>query len=211
MPAPLDISVWQSVWRVDGLEKVDLKESMIDFHLGYWGTTLVSLLFLSLGAFIFFNSGQELATGSSAFSSQLVSMYTSAIGSWSWPLVTFAAFATMFTTCLTCLDANPRVINRTLEELKIKTSRKVYYILVILASIGAILIPILSQKNMTDLVDFATTVSFLTAPVFATLNLIVYRQIDKKDRPNKFSRLIAILGLIFLYGFAFYYLFTKFF
>jgi len=72
MPAPLDISVWQSVWRIDGKEEVNLKKSLIDFHVGYWGTTLVSLLFLSLGAFIFFNSGKELATDSSAFSSQLV-------------------------------------------------------------------------------------------------------------------------------------------
>ncbi len=210
MPAPLDISVWQSVWRVDGNEDTNLKQSLIDFHVGYWGTTLVSLLFLCLGAFIFFHSGKELATGSSAFSAQLVEMYTTAIGSWSWPIVTFAAFATMFTTCLTCLDANPRVINRSLQEIGVPTNKWMYFLLVILASIGAVVIPIISQKNMTDLVDFATTVSFLTAPIFATLNLLVYGQIEKRKRPNLFTKTVAIIGLIFLYGFAFYYLYSKF-
>jgi len=117
----------------------------------------------------------------------------------------------MFTTCLTCLDANPRVINRTLEELNLKTSKLVYFALVIAASVGAVVIPIITKKNMTNLVDFATTVSFLTAPIFATLNLLVYRQISKEQRPNMITKAIGIVGLVFLYGFAFYYLATKFF
>jgi len=209
MPAPLDISVWQSVWRVDGKEEVHLGKSMIDFHVGFWGTAIISITFMSLGALIFFKSGQDLATGGSDFSAQLVNMYTSAIGKWAWPIVAFAAFGTMFTTCLTCLDANPRVILRSLQELKLPVKRPFYIFLVILSASGAVLIPVLSRQSMTTLVDFATTVSFMTAPFFATLNYMVNRRLAKEHQPGKFNVVISWLGLIFLYGFAIFYVWGK--
>ncbi len=212
MPAPIDISVWQSVWRVDSQEEPNLKYALIDFHVGYWGTALIALAFLSLGALIFFNSGEQLASGASGFAAQLVAMYTTAIGQWAWPIVAFAAFATMFSTCLTCLDANPRVMLRTAQELHLHVKQNFYVFLVILSGIGAVLIPYFSKTNMTELVDFATTVSFLTAPVFATLNYIILfgKHLPKKDQPNRFTQVIAIIGLIGLYLFTFYFLKTQF-
>lgn len=213
MPAPIDISVWQSVWRVDGEEEVNLKKSLIDFHIGYWGTAIISLAFLSLGALIFFHSGEALSTSGSVFAAQLVSMYTTAIGKWAWPIVAFAAFATMFTTCLTCLDANPRVIQRTVEEMGYPRNKAVYVFLIFCSAIAAVLIPMLSGKSMTALVDFATTVSFMTAPVFATLNykLNFSKELSKEQQPGMFNKVISWIGLIFLYAFAFYFLGSKFF
>lgn len=211
MPAPIDISVWQSVWRVDGKEEINLKKSLIDFHVGYWGTAIISLCFLSLGALVFFHSGEQLHANSSQFSAQLVSMYTTAIGKWAWPIVAFAAFATMFTTCLTCLDANPRVIHRTTEELGLPTSKTTYFILLILAALAAVIIPFATKVNMLELVDFATTISFMTAPIFATLNYFInFRTLAKENRPGLFNRLVSWVGLALLYGFAAYYLWTKF-
>ena len=211
MPAPIDISVWQSVWKVDGKEEVNLKHSLIDFHVGFWGTTIISLAFLSLGAFIFFHSDQELETSGVGFSNQLVNMYTTAIGKWAWPIVAFAAFATMFSTCLTCLDANPRVLQRTFEELGFAKRKSVYVIMIFLSALSAVLIPLLSGKSMTDLVDFATTVSFLTAPVFATLNyFVMFHLLPRQAQPGRFTKLISWLGLLFLYGFAFYYIWMNF-
>ncbi len=213
MPAPIDISVWQSVWRVDGKESRNVKDALLDFHVGYWATVVVSISFMSLGAYMMFNSGEELQSSASGFASQLVAMYTKAIGSWSWLIVAFAAFATMFSTCLTCLDANPRVMLRSLQELKFKVDNRLYVLLVIICGIGAVVIPLISGGSMTDLVDFATTVSFLTAPLFATINFQINfgSQMPKHYQPGNINKIISWLGLIFLYGFAVYYLWIKFF
>ncbi|GAB5539922.1 MAG: hypothetical protein Salg2KO_20250 [Salibacteraceae bacterium] len=116
MPAPIDISVWHSVWSVSKMKvrggKIDLKSSLTDFKVGYWGTTLLALSFLSLGALVLYGSGLALAENSIEFSGQLVAMYTLNIGQWAFPFIALAAFTTMFSTLLTCLDAFPRTLRR---------------------------------------------------------------------------------------------------
>lgn len=119
MPAPVDMSVWNSVWAESKQkatkEDFDYKSSLLDFNVGYWSTLLLAIFFLSLGALVMYGTGEKIASGGMPFSKQLFGMYQSAFGgesSWAFWLVGIAALTTMFSTTLTCLDALPRVMGR---------------------------------------------------------------------------------------------------
>jgi len=72
---------------------------------------------------------------------------------------------------------------------------------------GAIFI--LNQaKSMHVLVDLATTLSFITAPVLAYLN---YRVITNKDistqyQPARYLKIWSVIGIVFLTVFTLFYI-----
>jgi Mn2+/Fe2+ NRAMP family transporter len=74
MPAPLDVSVWHSLWTVakkkETKVKVSLKESLLDFRIGYIGTAFLALGFLTLGALVMFGSGEQLSSVGCIFAEQ---------------------------------------------------------------------------------------------------------------------------------------------
>ena len=111
MPAPIDISIWHSVWTLAKKKETGyaptLKESLLDFKIGYWGTTGLALCFVAMGALILYGSGEELSPSGSKFAGQLISIYTSVLGKGAYFVIAIAAFTTMFSTTLTCLDAFP--------------------------------------------------------------------------------------------------------
>jgi Mn2+/Fe2+ NRAMP family transporter len=121
MPSAVDVSVWHSMWTVAKIKQTGyrpkLKESLLDFNIGYIGTAILSLGFLSLGALVMYGSGEEFAQSGVGFASQLVNLYTSSIGKWAYYFIAIAALATMFSTTLTVLDAYPRVLKPTTELL----------------------------------------------------------------------------------------------
>ncbi len=116
MPAPVDMSVWNSIWaeakQKSTKEDFDYKSSLLDFRVGYWTTLVIAVFFLSLGALVMHNTGQSFPDSSTGFAAQLIKMYTAALGNWSFWLIALAAVTTMFSTTLTCLDALPRVMGR---------------------------------------------------------------------------------------------------
>jgi Mn2+/Fe2+ NRAMP family transporter len=76
---------------------------------------------------------------------------------------------------------------------------------------GTIAILIFFLSSMKQLVDFATTLSFLTTPVIAWLN---YRVIFKGDIslefiPSKKMKLLSQAGLLFLLGFTVFFLVAR--
>ncbi|HRZ76868.1 MAG TPA: Nramp family divalent metal transporter, partial [Bacteroidales bacterium] len=114
MPAPIDVSVWHSLWTIakkDSLKtRISLSQSLLDFRIGYIGTAVLAVGFLSLGALVMYGSGTSLDPRGAVFAGQLIAMYTESIGSWSYFLIAAAALTTMLSTTLTCLDAYPRVM-----------------------------------------------------------------------------------------------------
>ncbi|MEL0299172.1 MAG: Nramp family divalent metal transporter, partial [Flavobacteriaceae bacterium] len=62
MPAPLDISIWHSIWSLEKKkalgEELDLKASLFDFNVGYIATVVLGLCFIGLGALVMFGSGE---------------------------------------------------------------------------------------------------------------------------------------------------------
>ena len=125
MPAPLDISVWHSLWAIE--KKKDSKQfspksALFDFNVGYISTIILGIGFLLLGALVMFNSGETFSNSAGKFSGQLIDMYTKSLGNWAYIIIGIAAFTTMFSTTLTTLDASPRAMAKT-TELLLKTQQ----------------------------------------------------------------------------------------
>jgi Mn2+/Fe2+ NRAMP family transporter len=119
MPAPVDMSVWNSIWaeskQKSTKEDFNYKASLIDFNVGYWSTLLLAIFFLSLGALVMYGSGVTFEKSGVDFSKQLFELYGKAFGGesiWAFWLIGIAALTTMISTTLTCLDALPRVMAR---------------------------------------------------------------------------------------------------
>ena len=83
MPAPLDISIWQSIWTKEKVKlnnRMDHKSALFDFNVGYTTTVLIGLCFILLGAFVMFGSGQTFSNNGSEFANQLIQLYTINLG-----------------------------------------------------------------------------------------------------------------------------------
>lgn len=214
MPAPIDISLWQSEWTLAQAKSkgsLSLKDALFDFRVGYWGTTFLAAAFVGLGALLIFGSGSELPASGVAFSADLIGMYTQTIGSWSFVFIAVAALATMFSTTLTVLDAFPRMLQKATKLSFPKwqiTEKQNYFLWLTIIVLGALFVLIFQLENMRQLVDFATTISFLTAPVLAALILIVV----KRSKVQLFSNadyLVSFIGITFLVLFSIYFLYLK--
>jgi Mn2+/Fe2+ NRAMP family transporter len=221
MPAPVDISIWHSVWSASKMKeqgrRIPLKTALQDFNLGYWGTTVLAVCFLSLGALVLFGTGEELSTNSVEFSAQLVGMYTSNLGQWAFPFIALAAFTTMFSTLLTCLDAFPRTLRKAtkllLPSLRIKKRHQpLYWFWIVLTAIGTSIFLLYFLSNMRAMVDLATTISFVVAPILAVLNYVAVNDssVPKAARQSSFLRYFNLFSILILAAFSSWFVLSKF-
>ncbi len=210
MPAPLDISIWQSIWTLEKKKKekiISEKEVIFDFNIGYITTIILGICFISLGTFVMYNSGENFSNQGGVFAKQLINLYTISIGDQAFLIIAIAAFTTMFSTTITCLDASPRTMERTFELLGLKRLANYNLWIIILAS-GTLLIFVFFMSEMGLLVKIATILSFITAPFYAIVNfkLINSKHTPKEFRPSKFINILSVLGIIFLSFFTIWYL-----
>ena len=209
MPAPLDVSVWHSLWTIEKQKTLSKppNKNMIDFKIGYLITLFLGVCFLSLGALVMFGSGQTFSNQGVTFSKQLIDLYTTNLGSGAFLIIALAAFTTMFSTTLTCLDASPRAMAKTSELLNFSFLKKYTVWLAILA-VSTLIVLVFFLSEMGLLVKIATVLSFLTAPFYAVINLrlITSQHTPKAWRPSLLIKIISVLGIVFLLGFSFWYL-----
>ncbi len=221
MPAPIDVSVWSSVWNLEKNKELgyvpNMKTALLDFKIGYIGTAILALGFLTLGALVMYGTGEQLSSKGVKFAEQLIRMYTNSIGNWSFWIISIAAFMTMFSTTITVLDAYSRVLHPIVrlvfpdfwEKQHNKERLKWFWYVLIIA--GAALILVFAASSMVQMVTLATTLSFLTAPVLAWLNyrVVTDRHMPEKDRPGRFLRILSWIGIVFFTVFSFVYLYWK--
>ncbi|MBT8269501.1 MAG: divalent metal cation transporter, partial [Bacteroidia bacterium] len=212
-PAPLDISVWHSLWTVEKKKEISEfspKSALFDFNVGYIGTVILGIGFVLLGTLIMFNSGESFSGTAGIFANQLIQMYTSSLGDWAYIIIGIAAFTTMFSTTLTTLDASPRAMHRTLELLSDRKSAFGFYIWLAILALGTIAIFFFFASEMGLLVKIATILSFITAPFYAILNyrLICSSLTPKRWRPSTGLHLLSWAGIAFLIGFSIWFLTT---
>ena len=212
MPAPMDISIWHSLWTIEKNKelraKVTMKESLFDFNVGYWITLILGACFMGLGVFVMFGTGTEFSSQGGVFASQLINLYTSTLGTGVYLLIAIAALTTMFSTTITTLDASPRSTSKTIELLFPKRKQNDYKLWLLILASGTISIFVFLLSEMGLLILIATVLSFVTAPFYAFLNFKLVRsdQMPKKDKPGKALQILSVLGLLFLTGFAVGYL-----
>jgi len=211
MPAPLDISIWHSLWAIQKKKELKVfspKTALIDFNIGYLGTIVLGIGFLMLGGLVMLGTGKTFSNNGSEFSIQLIQMYTQNLGDWSYIIIGLAALTTMFSTTLTTLDASPRAMNKTMELILEKPLKNGYTSWLILLIIGTIFIFFFFLSEMGTLIKIATILSFLTAPFYAIMNylLICSKHTPKPWKPSKIMHILSILGILFLIGFNIWYL-----
>tara|TARA_Y100001933_G_scaffold234596_1_gene255059 strand:+ start:130 stop:1437 length:1308 start_codon:yes stop_codon:yes gene_type:complete len=220
MPCPVELCVWPSLWMFSSNKESDhtisLKEAEFDFNLGYIITVITAIFFLTLGAITMYKTGEGMLTGSGVFFAQnLIRLYTNSIGEWSKWIIVPAAFAAMFSTTLTCLDAYPRSISaiqgllrdsdRGCMETKNEQIRFQNWMIVhIFASLIALLFAKSGEISVKDFVFGAMTGSFLTAPIFAwmAMDTINSKIVPPNFRYGNFLKSLSWIGLSFLIIFS---------
>lgn len=218
MPAPMELSVWHSIWSETKNENdgkvTSMKAALFDFRVGFIGTALLAVCFLLLGALVMHGSGESFESGGAAFAGQLLGMYEKVLGQWAYPIVAIAALTTMFSTTLTLLDAFPRTIGTSLELLFPKqvvhrNNKKTYLIWLLITIAGTLSILFFFLTSMGGMVTVATIVAFVAAPVLASLNTLAMfdKDIPSQYRPGKLMLMWCLLGLAVLIGCSVSYLF----
>lgn len=218
MPAPIDVSVWHSLWSIAKRKQLrqmpSLGMALADFKIGYIGTAFLAMGFLSLGALVMHGTGEQLSPSGSIFAGQLIEMYTLPLGKWAYWVIAIAALTTMFSTTLSVLDAYPRVLKRTTEMLVpvLRDSKRenqwlTWFWLIILVTGAIILLGALSN-TMGFMVDLATTISFVTAPFFAIMNykVVTDKHMPAFGRPKNWLKIYAQIGIVFLCLFTMAYI-----
>lgn len=212
MPIPLDVAAWHSLWTLERAEqtgvKPSVKHALIDCRFGYLGATATAVVFLLLGALVMFGSGEGFPTQAVAFSARLVDLYAASLGEWSRSIIAIAALTAMFSTTLAVTDAYPRVIRELIEvggaasqdDRGLDLHRGRYVTALLLVTIGALIIILYFGHRFTALIDFATTVSFLAAPVLAWLNIraITSDHVPPEHRPGPGMMRLSWAGFWFL-------------
>ncbi|QMU54617.1 MAG: divalent metal cation transporter [Nitrosopumilus sp.] len=223
MPTAIDLSSWNSLWMLERIRqtryKPKLKETLFEFRLSYLITGIFAVMFVTLGSFIFYGSGEELPNNNSSFAHEIVTLYTRTIGDWSYVVIAASSFTVMFGTIIAVFDGYSRSLQRTVEliftvkEEKIRKKPRTFYVIFLFVVSGGSLGVIFQFGNdLKELVDFATVLSFVIAPVIAIFNfrLVTGKFLDKMHQPSILLRLLSFAGIVFLSGFALLFLIMKF-
>lgn len=217
MPMGVDMSAWHSIWTQERIKQTGyhptLKETLVDFKIGYFITVALAIFFLTIGAKVIFGVvSPETIKGLSGlgYAQTLVSAFTEAIGSWSEIVISLAAFATMFGTALTLSDGYVRSMVRTLALLRTgkvegdekKSNYLIWLILMFAGSFGLINWITREGSGVTfgDVMNLATGTSFVIAPLAAYFNykIIFNKEVPESHKPSKALKALAQAGIIFL-------------
>ena len=224
MPGPVEMCVWPSLWMFsrarDSQHAASGGVAEAGFSRGYGIRVLTAVFVGILGAYTMYGSGDGLFQGSGvAFAQNLIRLYTEAMGSWAAWIIIPAAFAAMFSTTLTCLDAYPRSISA-IQGLLLGVdrgdaapgpqSRRIgtWILMHLLAALAALLWAYSGGIGVKDFVFGAMTGSFLTAPVFAWMAMDTMNSelVAPDHRDGPLMRGLSWFGLVFLIGFSLLFL-----
>lgn len=226
MPTALDIGAWSSLWIIEKEKstgyKPSMKETLFDFNFGYLSTAILSICFVSLGAFILFGTDENLANGAAGFASGIVGLYTNTMGQWAYPIIASCAFSIMFSTCITVIDGYSRSTEKIVELFRKDAGADLskanfwfsYRFMIILSSLSGMSLIFIFQNSdfgMKGLVNIATTMSFIVAPFVAIFNVLLVRKKKLGEfAPPLWMRILSYFGILFLTGFTLYFLMLKF-
>lgn len=207
MPAPIDVSVWLTLWgKAKARESKyfpTLQEGLFDFNLGYLISVVLTIIFVALGAFVMFASSQSFSKSGVVFIEQLITLFTTHIGKWGESFIAVIIYSVLFSATLVCLDAYPRAFTNAIILLVPKykqMSALIYWPALIFLFLISMILSGYFLKSLKELVDIATLLAFLTAPVFGFLNYRVATSgmLTKEATPPKALVWLSKIGLLFL-------------
>ena len=206
MPAPIDLSAWPSLWMFSREKQTGhlatSKETSIDFHIGYISAVVLAVFFVALGALVMHGTGETFSNSGTKFTEELVALYTRTIGSWSHELILTAAFITMFSTTLTCVDGYPRSLAAAASLIGSFSEKRfdpIRTALIIFSILGASAVIFYFSDKLLTLLGFAAIVSFVTSPILAFINLKVMTgtNVPEEERPGPVMMGLSFSGLAF--------------
>ena len=222
MPTAMVVSVFHSLWVCAKAEDmgtpVSPADARFDFNLGYVISTLLAFGFLILGTVLIYQQGVTVVNSPNGFAAQLISLFTSSIGGFAYPLISLVVVVVMVSSLLAVIDACPRVfgalisyrkhagagnaqqtVQRGFGELMARDN-KYYAPLIILQCIGAAILLMLFAGSFKAFVDFATSIAFVTAPLIAFLNhrAMFSADVSPEHRPGKIIEIWSRLGILCL-------------
>ena len=217
MPTAVDLSAWNSLWTLERIKdsgyKPSLRETLREFNLGYWISALLSLCFLTLGAFLVFSSGEIMPQGNVPFTGAVIQLFTQTFGNWSFLIIASSSFAIMFGTTIGVMDGYSRTLSEIMHLLDWgkKTKTNNYNLWLSITAIGSIFIIYFFNNNFSALVNFATILSFLIAPIVAVLNfkLVLSDDLSEEQKPGLLMKLLSYLGIFLLTGFSIFYIYHQ--
>ena len=218
MPTAVDLSTWNSIWTLERIKQTDylptLKETLKEFNIGYWISAGLSICFISLGAFLLYGSETELSESSAVFANQVIGMFTSTLGSGAYYFIAVSAFSVMFSTCITVYDGYSRAMSETTALFLEASDKKniTYKIWLSILLFGAFIVIHHFIGNFKELVDLATIISFVIAPIIAIVNykLVLSDDLTSDEKPNLLMRILSVLGIVYLIGFSLLFIVLKF-
>jgi len=221
MPTAIDLSTWNSLWTVEKIKESgyhpSLKETLLEFNIGYWISAFLAFLFLTMGAFLVFGTDTEVPSSGVLFSAFVIELYTLSLGQWAALIVSIAAFAIMFSTFLTIIDGYTRAVKESFSILSpTRNSEKnmnlVEKICITITGLGGLFL-ILGFENNPDgfklIINIATTISFIVAPIIAVLNYRLVQKdiIGKENSPSRLMNILALVGIAYLVFFVVWFVF----
>jgi len=193
MPMPLNGSVQISKWVCekrrlmgDGFKP---RDALADFRVGYGLTVILALCFLLMGTAVLFDAGYKAPANPGAFATELLGIFTTVIGAWSYPIIAVAALAVMWSTQIALMDVMPRLTDRLLGTLtgRPRDAPSRYSKFLLAQVIGVSIILLFLMKGFTSFLYFATSMGFLAAPAIAYYNYIAMTadEVPAEFRPGR--------------------------
>ncbi|WP_444941926.1 NRAMP family divalent metal transporter [Microbulbifer sp. ZKSA004] len=219
MPTSIEVSVWHSIWSERRIkERPDrgfAKKSLVfDFKVGYFTSLILAIVFVWLGALVMFGKDIELSQSAGIFAGQLINIYTKSLGDWSHLTISIICFIALFSTTFAVSDGFPQVWRsalRSSSSIKIPENRVYVSTLIILSLISWFIISLFTNQ-LKNLIDFVTTLSFVCAPIFALLNILVMngKWVPREHHLKGWYLVYTYACLCLMIGFSFYFIYWRF-
>lgn len=220
MPAPVDASVLQSLWtqaKADCTGRLPSPaEARFDFNVGFVTSLILALCFMLLGAGVMHDAGIPLARGAGGFASQVIDLFTSVIGQWTFPIIGAAAITVMLSTVVTVLDGYSRIAEAIIKELSPGHAEKVpgiriYDLMLAVISVGALIVLAVFMRSFAAFIDLTSVIVFLLGPVLAFLNhkAMFGEEVPLAAQPGACMRIWSMAGLVAMVVLALIYLWLR--
>ena len=217
MPNPLEVSVSQSLWtaRVESDLRGEnsgsgggsrLEDARLAFASGYALTAILAICFCIMGAGVMHSGAVTPESSAPAFAAQVIELYRSVLGDGAALLASVAALSVMLTTLLGGVDIGCRIVASTLQQATDRTEPASFgaiYRVIVPVVVGLdILVLFTLLSDFTTLMDLATSLAFIAAPVIAILNhlSVAGPTMPAEARPSRRIQALNLAAIIVMLG-----------
>lgn len=218
MPNPPSASFFLSAWSAakhkkdisKDEERRTIKNVLFDINTGYFITIVIAICFVLIGAILIFQTGSAFPQSSPfAFAKFLISMFTDTMGQWVFPFIGSTAIIVLISTQFALMDGAPRMLSRIFTG--DQDNRKLYIAFIFMQIVGVLTIVYFFTSSFGTFIDFATSISFTTAPFIGILNhrAMISKEVPLEYRPSFLLQLWSIVGILFMFAAGGYFLYFK--